>query len=239
MNVADRSCSLTLPLVRSSLGAVGRHAAAESGSCLDGRHDAWRLRRVATSRATVCMAIWATAPTRRLVPHYADLRDGPRSSWRAVARPHRSRASTHRTPSSTGSGAASTTVRFEPVASTCLGSGDAGEFDVITPGKVLAEMKKLDWPEAELTIQPPDGKTLVNLHDQLLLRPPKHHAPKTITLLGQQVAITATPVELHLALRRREQADDQRTRSGVHPRSRSRSATPTSRPTSPCIPGST
>ena len=82
---------------------------------------------------------------------------------------------------------------FQPVASTCLGDGDAGEFDVITPGKVLAEMKKLEWPEAVLTIQPPDGKTLVNLLTNFY-SDTEAPAPKTITLLGQEVAITATPV---------------------------------------------
>ena len=54
-------------------------------------------------------------------------------------------------------------------------------------------MKKLAWPEAALTIQPPDGKTLVNLLTNFYTAteaPP----PKTVTLLGQQVAITATPV---------------------------------------------
>ena len=64
---------------------------------------------------------------------------------------------------------------------------------MITPGKVFTEMKKLSWPEAELTVQPPNGKTLVNLLTNFYTDSPPPE-PQTVTLLGQQVSITATPV---------------------------------------------
>jgi len=83
---------------------------------------------------------------------------------------------------------------FEPVASTCLGEGDEGGFDVITPGRVLREMKRRDWPEAELVIQPPDGRTLVNLKTNFYTTTTEPTS-KTIQLLGQQVEIEATPAE--------------------------------------------
>ena len=50
----------------------------------------------------------------------------------------------------------------------CLDTDTAEQFDVITPGKVFKEMRKLDWPEAEMVIQPPDGRTLVNLETNFL-----------------------------------------------------------------------
>jgi hypothetical protein len=54
-------------------------------------------------------------------------------------------------------------------------------------------MKKLDWPSAELMIQPPNGKTLVNLATNFFTAT-MHPTARTITLLGQQVEITAKPV---------------------------------------------
>jgi hypothetical protein len=83
---------------------------------------------------------------------------------------------------------------FQPIASTCLRDGDAGDLEVITPGKVYAEMKKLSWPEAVLTIQPPDGRTLVNLKTNFLTTTTES-VTQRVTLLGQQVAIEATPVD--------------------------------------------
>ncbi len=55
-------------------------------------------------------------------------------------------------------------------------------------------MKKLDWPTAELVIQPPDGKTLVNLTTNFLTTTTEPTS-QTITLLGRQVEIEANPVD--------------------------------------------
>ena len=55
-----------------------------------------------------------------------------------------------------------------PWGTVCLDTDTANEFDVITPGKVFKEMQKLAWPEAEMVIQPPDGRTLVNLETNFL-----------------------------------------------------------------------
>ena len=81
---------------------------------------------------------------------------------------------------------------FVPVATTCLGP-DEGGFEVITPDLVLAQMKRLTWPEAELTIQPPDGRTLVNLETNFFTTS-TDPTTQTITLLGQRVDIEASPV---------------------------------------------
>jgi hypothetical protein len=81
-----------------------------------------------------------------------------------------------------------------PWGTVCLDTGTATEFDVITPGRVLEEMKELQWPEAELTIEPPDGRTLVNLETNFFTTTTQP-TTQTVTLLGQQVAIEATPID--------------------------------------------
>jgi hypothetical protein len=74
----------------------------------------------------------------------------------------------------------------------CLDPDQASQFGEITPGLVLREFKSLDWPSADLVIQPPDNETLVNfktLFYTTLAKP----ATQTITLLGRKVVIEATP----------------------------------------------
>jgi hypothetical protein len=83
---------------------------------------------------------------------------------------------------------------YEPWGTVCLDTDTAEHFDVITPGRVLKEMRSLSWPEAELVIQPPNGRTLVNLKTNFLTTTTAPTS-QTITLLGQQVEIEATPVE--------------------------------------------
>jgi hypothetical protein len=67
------------------------------------------------------------------------------------------------------------------------------EVEVITPGRVLHEMKRMTWPAAELSIQPPDGRTLVNFKTNFFTTTTEPDT-QTITLLGQRVEIEATPV---------------------------------------------
>jgi hypothetical protein len=66
-------------------------------------------------------------------------------------------------------------------------------LDIITPAKVFKEMQKLAWPEAELVIQPPDGRTLVNLETNFLTTTTEP-TTQTVQLLGHGVEIEATPV---------------------------------------------
>jgi hypothetical protein len=80
-----------------------------------------------------------------------------------------------------------------PWGTVCLDIDTAEEFDVITPSKVLEEMQALEWPSAELVIQPPDGRTLVNLPTNFLTTTTQPTS-QTITLLGQSVEIEASPV---------------------------------------------
>ncbi len=74
----------------------------------------------------------------------------------------------------------------------CLSTQEAATLGAITPAMVLREMQRLDWPRSELVVQPPDGQTLVNLETNFYTT---NTAPtvQTVTLLGQQVAIEATP----------------------------------------------
>lgn len=62
----------------------------------------------------------------------------------------------------------------------------------VTPGLVATAFQRLRWPASELTIQPPDGRTAVNLPTYFLT---EDTAPvtQTVTLLGQRVTIQATP----------------------------------------------
>ena len=92
-----------------------------------------------------------------------------------------------------------------PWGTVCLDTDTANEFDVITPGKVFMEMRKLAWPEAKLVIQPPDGRTLVNLETNFLTTTTEP-TTQTIQLLGHGVEIEATPVTYTVALRRRRRA---------------------------------
>ena len=81
----------------------------------------------------------------------------------------------------------------EPWGTVCLDTDTAEHFDVITPGRVFKAMKTLDWPTAELVIQPPDGRTLVNLKTNFLTTTTEP-TTRTVSLLGHSVDIEATPV---------------------------------------------
>lgn len=62
----------------------------------------------------------------------------------------------------------------------------------VTPDLVAQAFATLTWPESPLTIQPPGGRTLVNLETNFLTT---NTAPTTqsVQLLGQSVDIEATP----------------------------------------------
>lgn len=80
----------------------------------------------------------------------------------------------------------------KPIGEVCLDSDQAGQLGEITPGLVLREFKNLDWPSAELVIQPRDNRTLVN-YKTLFYTTLAEPATQTITLLGRKVLIEATP----------------------------------------------
>ncbi len=74
----------------------------------------------------------------------------------------------------------------------CLTAGEAGGLGAITPALVFQAMKQLSWPTSPIVVQPPNGRTLVNLETNFYTT---NTAPstQTVTLLGQQVEIEATP----------------------------------------------
>jgi hypothetical protein len=77
------------------------------------------------------------------------------------------------------------------IGTVCLTPRDATELGEISPGQVLREFRRLSWPSAELVIQPPDHRTMVNLAT-LFSTPSARTQTQTVTLLGQRVTIEAT-----------------------------------------------
>ncbi|MFC6696142.1 hypothetical protein [Nocardioides daphniae] len=78
------------------------------------------------------------------------------------------------------------------IAFVCLESAD--ELQTISAADVAREFKRLTWPAARMTIQPPDGETLVNL-PTIFFTNDTSTQTQTVTLLGQTVEIEATPAE--------------------------------------------
>ena len=74
----------------------------------------------------------------------------------------------------------------------CLTNPPDGAPPVITPGDVATAFQALSWPASPLQIQPPGGRTLVNLATNFLTTNTTHTS-QSITLLSQQVQIEATP----------------------------------------------
>ncbi len=85
---------------------------------------------------------------------------------------------------------------WQVIGQTCLTEQDAGELGALTPGMVLRAFRALDWPAPELSVQPPDGETLVNFDTNFFttLTDPE---VRTVTLVGIQVEIEATPGDYH------------------------------------------
>jgi len=82
---------------------------------------------------------------------------------------------------------------FSVVSEVCLTNAPpAAAAPVVTAALVATAFRGLAWPESPLTIQPPGGRTLVNLETNFFTT---NTAPttQTVTLLGQQVDIEATP----------------------------------------------
>lgn len=87
------------------------------------------------------------------------------------------------------------TGETEDLGAMCLAPEEAGQQRiVITPAMVRREFERLDWPASELQLQPPDGQTLINF-DTNFFTDNTTPTTRTVTLLGQQVEIEATPSE--------------------------------------------
>jgi len=81
----------------------------------------------------------------------------------------------------------------KPDGLTCLSADQAAHFGEITPGYVAEQWQDLDWETAGLTLQPPDGQTLVNFPTNFFTTMSPQPQTLTVTLLGIPVTIEATP----------------------------------------------
>lgn len=87
-------------------------------------------------------------------------------------------------------------VNGTPEGRACIGETEADAAGIVTPAQVLRAMQRLDWPESQLVIQPPDGLTLVNFATNFYT-PSARPITRSVTLLGQRITIEATPAEYH------------------------------------------
>jgi len=78
------------------------------------------------------------------------------------------------------------------VGSVCLGEDDSDSLQVITEMRILREFKRIQWPEADLVIQPPNGKTLVNLKTNFYTNTTEPQM-QPVTIFGHTIEIEATP----------------------------------------------
>lgn len=97
----------------------------------------------------------------------------------------------------------STCVSADQVSDSILGTsavtfcgGSDEEPAVVTLSAIRSAFARLDLPAATLVIQPPDGLTLVNF-DTNFYTTSTRPITRTVTLLGQQVTLEATPAEFH------------------------------------------
>jgi hypothetical protein len=76
----------------------------------------------------------------------------------------------------------------------CLTDEEAAKLGGLTSAMVERAFKRLTWPASELVVQPPHGKTLVNF-DTNFYTANTRPSTQTVTLLGQEVTIEATPTQ--------------------------------------------
>jgi hypothetical protein len=76
----------------------------------------------------------------------------------------------------------------------CLTKQEARRLGGLTPGMVQRAFQRLSWPASPLVVQPPKGRTLVNF-DTNFYTTNDHPTTRTVTLIGQQVTIEATPTQ--------------------------------------------
>jgi hypothetical protein len=76
----------------------------------------------------------------------------------------------------------------------CLTKQEARHLGGLTPAEVERAFQRLSWPASPIVVQPPKGRTLVNF-DTNFYTTNTHPTTQTVTLIGQQVTIEATPTE--------------------------------------------
>jgi len=78
------------------------------------------------------------------------------------------------------------------IGQTCLTDTQADSLGGLTPARIRREFQHLTWPRSTLSLQPPDGVTLVGFHTNFFTTNTKA-TTKTVNLLGQRIQIQATP----------------------------------------------
>lgn len=73
----------------------------------------------------------------------------------------------------------------------CASPSDSSEAPQVTSELVLRALRRIDLPVPQLTVQPPGGKTLVNL--EAILSTEAEAFTRTLTLAGQRVTVELTP----------------------------------------------
>jgi hypothetical protein len=89
-------------------------------------------------------------------------------------------------------------VWFQTTDGQTLGSGSSCPQDVpadalpeVTPGLVLAALRRIDLPASELVVQPPGGRTLVNFETNFYTE--NGELTRVVNLLGQRVELQIWP----------------------------------------------
>jgi hypothetical protein len=75
--------------------------------------------------------------------------------------------------------------------SSCPQEAAAGALPVVTPGVVLAALRRIDLPASVLVVQPPGGRTLVNFETNFYTV--NGGFTRTVNLLGQRVVLRIWP----------------------------------------------
>jgi hypothetical protein len=80
----------------------------------------------------------------------------------------------------------------QQVGTVCFDDDQLEQLDVITEHVIIKRMRALDWPSAELVVEPPNGRTLVNLPTNFYT---ELVAPVVIPvqILRHHVEVRATP----------------------------------------------
>ena len=81
---------------------------------------------------------------------------------------------------------------FEHFTHVCLTAGEEDDFEVISWRRVWAVMKTLEWPQAELVVQPVGGRTLINFETNFFTTTTRARV-LSVRLGGREVEIEATP----------------------------------------------
>jgi len=87
---------------------------------------------------------------------------------------------------------ATTDDAFVPYGVFCVTAKDEFDFRAVTKRRVTEEFKAVAWPEAELIVQPSEGRTLVNFPTNFYttLTDPQ---TESVDIFGHTVVIEATP----------------------------------------------